>query len=270
MIESMQFESIQYTDLDQLKVFEPPNWGDLVPRFRYHIDSNFCDPVKLSIAGKIVAIGTVIFHKDSAWLASIIVHPDERNQGYGNKITTHLINSVDKKKYTTIYLDATDLGFPVYQKIGFELETNYAHLRTEANISGLNLSEIIIPYEDKYRSEIIQLDKDISCENREDTITENILTSKLFVQAGKVEAVFFPSLGNGLIIANNDHAGIELVKYRLENNYYAILPSDNVSTIDFLKQSGLVQFRISRRMFIGKKRPWKAASIYNRISGQLG
>ncbi len=266
----MLFESIQNTDLDQLKVFEPPNWGDLVPRFRYHIDSRFCNPVKLTNAGKMVAIGTVIFHKDSAWLASIIVHPDERNQGLGNKITTYLINSIDREKYTTIYLDATDMGFPVYQKIGFELETSYAHLKSEENISGLRLSDRIIPYHEKYLAEILQLDMNISCENRKESITENILTSKLFVRSGIVEAVYFPTFGNGLIIADNDQAGIELVKYRLENNYYAILPTDNIATIEFLKQCGLKQFRISRRMYIGKKRPWKADRIYNRISGQLG
>jgi hypothetical protein len=61
-----------------------------------------------------------------------------------------------------------------------------------------------------------------------------------------------------------------LVKYRLENNYYAILPSANEAAINFLLQNGLGQFRVSRRMFIGKKRAWKADRIYNRISGQLG
>jgi N-acetylglutamate synthase-like GNAT family acetyltransferase len=266
----MQFEPLVYSDFPYLKEFEPPNWGDLVPRFKYHIDSTFCNPLKLTISGKMVAIGTVIFHKDSAWLASIIVHPDHRNNGYGRKITQKLIDHIDSKKFSTTYLDATDLGYPVYIKLGFEQEATYAHLKSEENVTGLKLSGSVISYNEKYLQQILQLDKNISCECRQDTITENLATARVYINDDRVEGFYLPSLGNGLIIAKNDVAGIELVKYRLENNYFAILPSENETTINFLKQNGLVQFRISRRMFIGKEREWQKNRIYNRISGQLG
>ena len=266
----MQFEPLDHSDISYLKEFEPPNWGDLVPRFRYCIDSAFCHPIKLIVQGKTVAIGTTILHKDSAWLASIIVHPDQRNNGYGTIITKQLVDSIDTKKYSTIYLDATDLGYPVYKKLGFEMETVYAHLKSAENVTGLRLSDSIIPYSPAYLQDVLQLDKNISCEGREDIITENLSTAQLFINDHKVEGFYLPSLANGLIVANNDIAGIELIKYRLENNYYAILPEGNKAAIKFLEQNNLIQFRISRRMFIGKKRKWKPNRIYNRISGQLG
>lgn len=266
----MQFEPLDYPDFPYLKEFEPPNWGDLVPRFLYCVDSSFCHPIKLVVQGRTVAIGTTILHRDSAWLASIIVHPDQRGQGYGTMITKQLVDSIDRKKYSTIYLDATDLGFPVYTKLGFQLEANYAHLKSGKNITGLQFSEAIVPYKPAWLKQLLQLDKKISCENRTNTITENLSTAKLFVNESKLEGFYLPSLANGLIIADNDIAGIELMKCRLENNYYAILPEKNKQAIDFLIQQGLEQFRISRRMFIGKKRAWKADRIYNRISGQLG
>jgi N-acetylglutamate synthase-like GNAT family acetyltransferase len=266
----MEFEPLNYSDLVHLKEFEPPNWGDLVPRFKYCIDSAFCEPIKLMNAGKLLAIGTTILHKDSAWLASIIVHPDHRNNGYGSKITRKLIETIDKKKYSTIYLDATELGYPVYTKIGFELETTYAHLKADKNISGLQLSDAVISYKGKYLQQILKLDKNISCESRQNIITENLVTAKVYISNDRVTGFYMPSLGNGLIIAENDMAGIELVKYRLENNYFAILPSANEAAINFLKNNNLVQFRISRRMYIGNKRAWQGNRIYNRISGQLG
>ena len=266
----MQFEPLDHSDFPYLKEFEPPNWGDLVPRFRYFIDSDFCNPIKLAVNNRTVAIGTTIMHRDSAWLASIIVHPDHRNRGYGTIITRRLIDSVDTRQFSTIYLDATDLGYPVYKKLGFEMEAAYAHLKSSENITGLQLSEFITPYSQAYLQQVLQLDKNISCEDRQAIITENLSTAQLFVNNGRVEGFYLPSLGNGLIIAGNDIAGIELVKCRLENNYYAILPEDNISTINFLQQNNLQQFRISRRMFMGIKRPWKSNRIYNRISGQLG
>lgn len=266
----MKFEPLTSADFPFLKEFEPPSWGDLIPRFKYHMDSRFCNPIKLTVSGRMAAIGTTIMHKDSAWLASIIVHPDSRNNGYGKMITEKLIDSIDRNKYLTIYLDATDMGFPVYAKIGFELETSYAHLKSEKNITGLQLSGSVISYKEKYLQQVLRLDMEVSCEDRYDTISENLTTAKVFINNEKVEGFYLPSLGNGLIIAENDLAGIELAKHRLENNYYAILPSANKAAINFLEENGLFQFRTSRRMFIGKKRAWKGDRIYNRISGQLG
>ena len=212
---AMKIEALAHSDLAYLKEFEPPNWGDLVPRFKYHIESAFCVPVKMTIADKTVAIGTVIFHKDSAWLASIIVHPAHRNNGYGKAITRQLISMIDTRKFTTIYLDATDMGYPVYLKLGFELESTYAHLKSEVNITGLQLSSSVIPYEKRYFKQILQLDKNISCEDRQDTIIENVQTAQIYINNNKVEGFYLPSLGNGLIIAEKDIAGIELIKCRL-------------------------------------------------------
>lgn len=266
----MKFVPLDHSDLPFLKEFEPPNWGDLVPRFTYHINSKFCVPMKLTIPGKMVAIGTVIFHKDSAWLASIIVHPDYRNRGYGIELTRQLIALIDTNTYSTIYLDATDLGYPLYVKLGFELEATYAHLKSEKLITGLNISDSIFSYKEKYKEPILQLDKLISQEDRQDTLIENLTTAHVYVSDNQLEGFYLPSLGNGLIIAANVEAGIELVKCRLMNNYYAILPSENEVAINYLRQNNLIQFRFSRRMFIGKKREWNGKCMYNRINGQLG
>ena len=150
------------------------------------------------------------------------------------------------------------------------METTYAHLKSEEKITGLKLSGSVIQFRKEYTEQVLQLDRNISCEDRQETLSENFSTAKIYISNNRVEGFFLPSLGNGLIVAENDIAGIELVKYRLENNYYAILPSDNISAIKFIEENNLVQFRISRRMLLGKKRAWQANRIYNRISGQLG
>jgi len=114
-------------DLEQLPYLQPADWGDLMPRFRYFIDSPFCKPIKIEEQGQVIAIGASMFHKDTVWLACIVVHPDHRKKGLGATITQDLISDVDSNVYPTIYLDATDFGYPVYKKLGFEVETEYAH-----------------------------------------------------------------------------------------------------------------------------------------------
>jgi N-acetylglutamate synthase-like GNAT family acetyltransferase len=266
----MTLEPITINDFPYLAEFEPPGWGDLIPRFSYAISSSAYHPFKLEEHGITVAIGTVIYHADSAWLASIIVHPDHRNKGYGKKITQAMIDGIDTRRYTTIYLDATDLGFPVYKKLGFIHEADYVHFKSENNVSGLQLSASIIPYRDDMLSQLLRIDKNVSCEDRKENLLDHLQDAVVFFHDGKVTGYYLPSFGNGVVIAENSIAGVELLKYRLENNYYAIFPSKNRSAIDLLQQTRLKQFRVSRRMFLGVKRNWQAENIYNRISGQLG
>jgi GNAT superfamily N-acetyltransferase len=57
----------------------------------------------------------------------IIVHPDHRGRGYGKAITQALLDRIDRTRYRTVYLDATDMGFPVYQSLGFVEEVRYGH-----------------------------------------------------------------------------------------------------------------------------------------------
>lgn len=266
----MNFEPLQYTDFPFLEPFQPPGWGDLVPRFKYAIDSSFCRPYKLVIENTMVAIGTVIYHKNTAWLASIITHPDHRKQGYGAAITKQLIDSIDRTKYETISLDATDMGYPVYTKLGFELEGTYAHFKAAENITGVEQDIHVVPFEERFRQRLFELDRFATDEDRTDTLAENITSSKLYMENGNVEGFYMPELGNGLIIALNAEAGIALMKCRINNNYYGILPSVNEAGKKFLEDCGLTQFRFSRRMLMGKKRNWKGNLMYNRISGQLG
>lgn len=266
----MNFEPLTHADLDYLKEFEPPGWGDLVPRFIYHIESAFCKPVKLTVFGKTVAIGTTIFHKDSAWLASIIVHPESRNMGYGTAITKFLVDAIDRDTYSTIYLDATEMGYPVYIKLGFMLEMPYAHLKADRPVAERRISDAVIPYSQQYLQELLAIDRFVSAEDRADTITGHLQSAMLYVNGDSLEGFYLPALTNGLVIANNDLAGIELMNYRLQHFNYAVLPEANTTAIHFLLQQNLVQFRISRRMYMGRKRAWHAGNIYNRISGQLG
>ncbi len=266
----MTFETLTWADLELLKEFEPPGWGDLVPRFRYHLENAFCKPVKLTVAGKMAAIGTVIFHKDSAWLASIIVHPECRNKGYGTAITKFLIDAVDQKRYSTIYLDATDMGYPVYKKLGFNQEMQYAHLKADQPFIERRISKSVIPYTPEFLPDLLAMDRFVSAEDRADTITGHLQSAMLYVSNKSLEGYYLPALANGLIIAGNEVAGTELMNCRLQHFDFAVLPEVNTTALNYLTRNNLYQFRISRRMYMGKKKEWHAGKIYNRISGQLG
>ena len=266
----MNIEPIQQEDLEFVKQLQPPDWDDITLPHKLYLSSPSCNSLKIVIDSKIAGIGTAIKHQDTAWLAHIIVHPEYRGKGLGKAMTQALVDSLDRRQYETIYLIAKDFGLPVYQKIGFEEEADYVHLVRKTGAQPLTVPSSITAYDKKYVDDIIRLDKFVSGEERQERFLDQIETAQLCVLKGRVEGVYFPLLGNGLIIARNSIAGIQLMKLRLEERDFAILPAENKTAVKFLLLNDFKQVRISKRMFLGNKRKWRPSSLYNRISGQFG
>ena len=73
--------------------------------------------------GRLVGTTTTTTYGDElAWIGMVLVDPQQRRQG----IATQLLNvAIDylKKKVVTVKLDATSQGKPVYERLGFQVET---------------------------------------------------------------------------------------------------------------------------------------------------
>ncbi len=266
----MTIQNIQNSDIDRLKELQPEGWTDIRSYFYYYSASNWCNPLKIVENNKIIAVGTTIKHPDTAWLAHIIVHPEFRNRGLGREIAGSLIERLDNEGYQTVYLDATDMGFPVYKKLGFEVETDYIHLDGECIDLFLNDPSTVVPYLEQYREDLLQLDWQISGENRAAILSGNLASSLLYLENGLVKGAYFPHLFDGFILAEHPLAGTELMKIRMRTRNTARLPVENKHAANFLLQHSYKHMRNSKRMVRGMKRPWKPEGIYNRISGGLG
>ena len=217
-----------------------------------------------------MAVGTNIQHQDSAWLAHIIVHPNYRNRGLGKELAHALTDSLDKSRFKTVYLDATDMGYPVYLKLGFELESEYIHLDGELQDLYLNDPSMVIPFHEKYRTELLALDREVSAENRIDVLSNHLISSLLYISDGKLLGAYFPTLLDGFVLASDPVAGTELMKIRMRTKNTARFPEENISATNFLLEHGYKKMRTSRRMILGEKRDWKRDGIYGRVSGGLG
>lgn len=261
---------MQNADIDQLRELQPETWTDIRPYFYYYSASHFCQPLKISENGKVIAVGTNIQHQDSAWLAHIIVHPEHRNRGLGRKMASTLIKNLNREKFSTIYLDATDMGYPVYKKLGFEVEIEYIHLEGKNTDQYLLNPETVIPFHVGHKEEVLALDRLISAEDRIDLLEPYLRSSLLYISDSKIEGAYFPYLLDGFVMAITPQAGTELMKIRMRNKPTARFPSNNQVCIDFLKENGYKVTGTSKRMFLGKKREWNGKAIFHRISGGLG
>jgi GNAT superfamily N-acetyltransferase len=256
-------------DLDLVKALQPPDWGPILPMHEYYLTHNFCHSIKLRDGDTDVGIGTAIIHPDTAWLAHIIVDPTHRNKGIGGVITKELM-AIAGRWNATVQLLATDLGEPVYRKLGFEEDAVYTFYKDGTMPGSSTSNPFLIPFTEAHRSQIFALDRDASGEDRSLRLSEHLTRGTVFMKNGSVDGFFLPTLGEGLIVASTDEAGIALMELRMDQVKIAVVPFENENARTFLAKHQFNEFRKAKRMYYGIRRPWKPRMIYNRVSGQIG
>ena len=266
----MILESITYNDLEKIRNLQPQNWGDIIPSMEFYIRSTFCTPIKATIDTKIVGIGTFINFGNTSWIAHVIVDSDYRNNGIGSQIVNGLLERIKKDAIQTCSLIATDLGKPVYLKAGFRTVTEYSFLQKEKPWVDRPVSKNVIPFDEKYRTAIYELDKVISGENREMLLKGILESSMLYIENGNVVGYYMPGLKEGLISADTNEAGLELMKLKYSKADKAALPIDNIEGLEFLKQNGFVETIQWTRMLFGKDLNWSPQKMYSRMGGNFG
>jgi ribosomal protein S18 acetylase RimI-like enzyme len=83
-----------------------------------------------------VAIGTTVtcIFDDVAWIAMVLVDKAMRGRGFGTALMCYALAFLDGRRVVSIRLDATSLGQPLYEKLGFKPQ--YVLARYEGVPSG--------------------------------------------------------------------------------------------------------------------------------------
>lgn len=79
-------------------------------------------------------VTTISYEERFAWVGMVLVDPEFRGRGIGAKLLARAIEHLDAGKISTIKLDATPLGKPLYETLGFvsEYEIERWVLRTSS------------------------------------------------------------------------------------------------------------------------------------------
>lgn len=266
----ISIEELTVKDLPYLEELTPEGWTDIIEPHTFFINSSFCQPLKFLMNGQIIGLGTIIFHKSTAWLAQIIVRKENRNEGLGTYITQILIDLINKNKYKTISLIATQLGEPVYKKLGFKTQVNYLSFnKKNSEKFVIENSNFVVNYLE-FDNAILKMDKANSGENRAALLKPHLSGAIVFINNSTLLGFYLPTLFNGLIVATEKESGLTLIKIRLNVFNAAMLPENNFSAIEFLKNEGLTKTMSLPRMYLGNKINFKPEQLFNRISGALG
>ena len=67
-------------------------------------------------------VTTIVYESRFAWVGMVLVDPDHRGQGIGTQLLLRAIEYLDGLGITTVKLDATPKGKPIYERLGFVTE----------------------------------------------------------------------------------------------------------------------------------------------------
>lgn len=267
----MNFEIITKKDIHKLKELQPEDWSDITPSFEFYIRSPFCKPIMTKLNSKIVGIGSLISFERTNWIGHMIVHKDFRSQGIGMQLMLELISYHEQTGADSCLLIASEMGRPLYLKIGFRDVTEYLFFKKMNAWQNSIADQHVIPFNESFRSTLYNLDGTVSGENRQRLLKDHLDGAKVYVKNGKMEGYYLPNLKDGLIIADTEEAGLALMENKYSIVDKAVLPLENKAGMRFLNQNGFVKTsKTGTRMIYGKDINWKPEKLYSRISGNLG
>jgi GNAT superfamily N-acetyltransferase len=269
----LRIRQILESEIPQLQNFPPEEWNLDLPRlFSFHVGHSYFYPLVAEVDGRIIGCGIAIIHADVSWLGTIIVLPEYRRQGIGQKITSTLIDYCRSKGCTSQLLTSSEMGESVYRKLGFEIESTYVFYKKNSFLPVREVCNVMPIQEDDFPA-VKTLDKEVTGEDRSQFIERFLSTGWLYVtdSSAGIGGFYLPDFGSGLIIARHDVAGLELMKVRLNRGKTtAVIPEINARAREFLISEGFQEYRRSPRMFLGKAVPWQPTTIYNRATGYCG
>lgn len=206
--------------------------------------------------GELVATATAVcYGTELAWIGMVLTHPDHRGRGYARALMEHSIAFLRSRGIACIKLDATDMGKPLYEKLGFVDE---APIERWSAIAPPLLSPL--PGQDREEAVDFALDRAAFGADRKPLLEvlaqiESVATEGgyAFGRPGATARYFGPCVAAGADAARR-LAGSFLARHPGEKLYWDVLPG-NPEAVKLAKAFDFAPVRRLTRMVIPGPRP---------------
>jgi GNAT superfamily N-acetyltransferase len=109
------------------------DWGDRRSWFEFALASPACSVfVADDDAGRAIGTAVLTIHGTVGWIGTIWVAPAVRRGGIGSDLTGATIDAAEAAGCRTLLLVATDAGRPMYERLGFRVQTWYRTMERPA------------------------------------------------------------------------------------------------------------------------------------------
>jgi ribosomal protein S18 acetylase RimI-like enzyme len=250
----------------------PESWDlDIEAYYKLHFGKPYFRAICIRSGEKVVGTGSVLLHDGVSWLGTILVDPDFQKQGIGRTITDYLVTYSKHHGAVSILLTASEQGERLYRSMGFRKESDYIFLQNIGqNPSAGKVKTTGKPSPDAVKG-MLKLDREINGENRKAFLSNFLITAHWVTENEEVTGFYLPDLGNGLVLANDEHTGLYLLSVARSNtDAKFVIPEQNSAALKFLKSQGYVELHRAPRMYLLTPCPWKPEKIFNRGAGYCG
>lgn len=235
-----------------------------------------------------VAVGTTVMTAFDvvAWISMVLVEKDVRGRGVGKALMNHAMQVAEELGCSTIRLDATPLGRPLYESLGFvpryEL-TRYAGLAGPVGLPPLPTSHVVRIAHSSDIPGILTLDDSATGTQRGKFLSrlfsEEPAAVRVCEHHGLIAGFLTTRRGSeavqlGPCIAETDDAGSALLTDVLRryagSRVYWDVPSCHLAAAQLAKSAGLLPQRQLLRMCRGKAVNDDVARLWASSGPELG
>ncbi|MFC0213271.1 GNAT family N-acetyltransferase [Paenibacillus chartarius] len=278
---------LQPSDLVHLGDLQPPDWGPIGPIFRSFLSRPHCSALALDdLSGRLLGVANGSRFGSAGWVGPIIVAPAARGRGFGTALTQAVLDELTAAGCVSIALLATELGAPIYRRLGFmeagsysfmarsQIAAEEASVPDPAKATPAGCTVRLEPLQPSDSGTVLALDRIANGFDRS-LVYEGVQLAGWAARdmhTGKLRGYYAQHAGEGPVIAVDEEAGIALLKMKLANGNVdrAVLPAGNEPGVQFLLTEGWEIKRTALRMTLGPPLKWRPQFIYHRISGFWG
>ena len=254
------------------------DWGDRRANFAFAAGHPECFAFVADADGAIVGTGIATINGTVGWIGTIWVDPGWRRRGLGMALTQATIDAADEAGCRTLVLVATDAGLPMYQRIGFEVQTEYRILEAPGLGGGVPDPRIRA-----FRSDDLDgmaaLDRDATGEDRTHLLRAFAApdTARCVIRAdGSIGGfVIRAPWGGGATIAPDPIDGATILRARRvaagpEKRVRAGLLAENVAGVQMLTRDGWTEAWEGPRLIRGEPLDWRPEAIWGQFNHAMG
>jgi predicted N-acetyltransferase YhbS len=141
------------------------DWGDRRTNLEFVTAHAETRPFVAEVAGSVVGTSVLSVNGTVGWIGTVWVDPAWRRRGIGLDLTRATIDEADAAGCRTLVLVATEAGRPLYEHLGFEVQTWYRILQIEG-LDGEAADPRIRPFRADDLAAMAALDRDATGEDR--------------------------------------------------------------------------------------------------------
>jgi ribosomal protein S18 acetylase RimI-like enzyme len=253
------------------------HWGDRRVNLGFLARHPQARPFVADAAGDLVGVGVLCVNGPVGWIGTVWVDPEWRRRGVGRAVTQATLDAADAADCRTLVLVATSEGRPLYERLGFEVQTFYRILEAPG-IEGV-ASARVRPFEAGDRAAMESLDRAATGEDRGHLLrafaspeTTRVIDATNGAVAGF--AVRAPWGGGATIVPRLDDALAMLDARRIAagpgGRVRAGLLQENVAGLDRLSVAGWTETWSAPRLVRGEPLDWDPTAIWGQFNFAIG